>query len=315
MKAVHIVIVCFVAVGVAALIAALAIAATITTSDKSDKSDKSDTINDKNKQPMRLLMLVMTSPGYEDMMAITNKYYGAMDTHVDVVFYMFSPTQTEHVSQKGNLITFRGQELFVPGCLDKTLLALQLFAPVFDKYTFIVRPNVSTIVDVRRLMKQLKNRPDIKYAAPEVYTLHEGYNDPAMGITHDASNLTGLSYGQGTCIILSPDTARALLHQEALGHVDHTIVDDVAIGAALAAAQPPVRIQHLGENNNNTLWQVPDFSGDVVALKKDVHKRRHKTVFYRNKNKVSSASGRREVDAAQMATIVEYLLLSEEKLK
>jgi hypothetical protein len=246
----------------------------------------------------RLLLLVMTSAGYEDMVAITNRYYRhpALRQDVDVFYYTFAPTQAQLVRQQDNVISFRGHDSLVPGCLAKTLLVLALFAPVLHRYKYILRLNASTIVDVRAFQALPTPRPYV-FASPVVYRIEKGRRDLPMGIKDD--RFEGVDFGQGTCLIFSPAAALELLHQEAQGRVDHSGVDDVAIAAALRAAN--VRPQEL----RDTLWHVPAYHGDLGALGRDLAQHHASTVFYRNKN---SATSDRHMDVEQMGAIAEVLM-------
>jgi hypothetical protein len=243
--------------------------------------------------PSRILLLVMFSAGFEDMVAVTRRYYHTLPD-VDVVYYTYQPGQSKAVLQQGDVLSFQGQDSFIPGCLKKTMLALAHFAPVLHRYQYILRANVSTIVDVPRLRSALSTATaTVHYGAARTYDLYAGYRDPAMGIVDD--RFLGLTYGAGLCLIMSPRSVRALLQADARGSLDYSAVDDVAIGAVLVPLSAC-------SNFHPRLWVVPDFQGNDTALSTHVRNNLDSVLFYRNKHPD------RRLDVHQMRVIVNALI-------
>jgi hypothetical protein len=246
-----------------------------------------------------ILMLVMCSPtpeAYMGMMAVTRAYYTHVP-NVDVFYYMYSPTQVADVCLAGDVLTFRGEETLVPGCLDKTMRALQYFEPRFDKYRYIFRTNISTIVNVevfRRTYDVDEHTAPYAYGGPGIAVIAPSWRDPASGIVD--GRYTGTKFVGGTCIIMSVHTARTLAASTSI--MDRAVVDDVAIGRAVAMVLPDVSLQWFSSAN----WDVPNFGGDTDRLRTAVVSRAATCAFYRNKNCPD-----RDVDVQQMKVITQVL--------
>ena len=246
----------------------------------------------------KILMLVLCSKGgpdgtglYVDMMAATRAYYATVPG-LDVVYYMYDPDQTEDILRNGDVLTFRGTETLVPGCLAKTLAALRYFEPHLDAYKYVLRPNASTIVNVDLFRGLVDTGPcAIAYGAPDAARVAPTWRDPSHGIVD--GRYAGLVYASGICIVMTPAIARFLLATVEAGVMDMAVVDDMAIGKAIRNL-PHVKCTVFRDN----LWFVPDFEGDDVALGAAVASRKATCVVYRCK------TGDRATDVHQMRTIV-----------
>jgi hypothetical protein len=248
----------------------------------------------------KILMLVLASKDpcgggpYMDMIAITRAYYATIPD-LDVVYYMYDPDQAEAALRKGDVLSFRGTESLVPGCLAKTLAALQYFEKDLDAYRYVLRPNASSIVDVARFRQIIDAGPvAVAYGGCQGWTMYPTWRDPKSGIVD--GRYGGVTFGAGSCIILTPDTVRFLLATHAAGDMDMGVVDDVAIGKAMQLL-PHVRCSFFWKHS----WDVPDFKGDDVALAAAVATRQATCVLYRNKNTD------RTTDVCQMQAIIHAL--------
>ena len=169
---------------------------------------------------MKVVHLILCSTGYEPMYMATRHYYAS--TGIETYYYMYG-TKDE---TRGDVIRFFGKETYIPGILEKTLHAFSRF-PEAD---YIIRSNISTVVDVQAVCAELEARP-VDYAGSFFHYLN--WIDRKAGIVD--RKYWGMSFASGTCIILSKKAVQALLCQP----VDATLIDDVAIGVSMQQAHIP----------------------------------------------------------------------------
>ena len=175
---------------------------------------------------MQILNLVLHSntPIYNEMYAITNEHYKKY-TNVKTVYYVFSDIENEYeYDPETNILQIKGNETFVPGIMHKTIKAFEFFRDEFRNYDYIVRPNVSSIVNFDNLCNELENNP-MNYGGLWMH-IADGSTSPDYGIIDN--RFANLNYASGTCIILSKNAFTLLL--DGLHLCDDSAVDDVSIG-------------------------------------------------------------------------------------
>jgi len=185
-----------------------------------------------------LLILYNDEPAYNKMRGVVRSYMSALSgKDMAYLFYCYSETiQTDYVIE-GDMLYIRGKEAPYPGMPElttKTMTAIRIVSDLY-KFTHIVRPNISTIVDVNELMSYLhylKNDPakfSLDYGGGVVSMVQK--IDVRGGIIDD--KYFGTQFVSGTCFILSDRAVRLLLENKA--DVDYTIVDDISVGVFFAA--------------------------------------------------------------------------------
>ncbi len=177
--------------------------------------------------------LVLFSHGreYERMKELSGAFYNAQS--IRTIYYCFSnDIDAEHVLN-GDVLTFKGDESFVPGILTKTIRALQYFEPELGQYDYVVRSNVSAIVNFPLLAMHLATQP-FDYGAGMVLRL--GWLDFQGGITD--GTYMGTVFGSGTSIILSTTLMKRML--QSTHHIPMDIIDDVSIGVWVRRTDPSV---------------------------------------------------------------------------
>lgn len=223
------------------------------------------------------LVLWSDSPAYNSMKEITAPYYQQFEPRVKTLYYAFDPSVGQPVFTRTGLLLLPGKECFKPCILLKTLRAFEFTLSM--SYDFLVRSNVSTVVNWNVLLNLLAAYPSLHYGGGNVKIAFDNY---------------GMLFVQGTSIVLSKDAVRYIL---ANGHnMRLDLQDDLAI-AKLIKAAPFV---------NKTLYKMNACfkvaSGNYVPSSKDVMR----TAFFRNK------SGKhRERDVARMRKIVSSLAPAE----
>ena len=177
-----------------------------------------------------------------------------------------------------NIIYISGKESYIPGILEKTLKAFDIFK--YYDYDYIVRSNISTIINYKELFKHLKME-NFDYGGPQYYTfttidLQAGMTKEKNDIYKDHHFITGI------CVIFSKKTIK-LLTDNMEDVLLYELIDDVAIGVYLHDKK--LIRKKLGDNK---------FSDDNSLYKPGY-------IVYRNK------SQNRDIDIANMKILTNNL--------
>jgi hypothetical protein len=213
---------------------------------------------------------------------MTRKYYQKFP-YAKTIYYRFEPTLTVPIQYKDDVLLIQGEESFIPGIINKTLRSFEWVQHNFSNYDYIVRSNISTIIDFEILDSLLNTQP-VKYGG---------------GVEHKDDNK---SWIQGTAIILSKDTVNSILKNKE--SIDQTLLDDVALGHLIhnkiPEALPPIIFE-------SKFVLVPDVQGNENELKKLVKTR---YAFYRNRCQQFTDKKDKEdrnVDVSNLQTLLKYL--------
>jgi mannosyltransferase OCH1-like enzyme len=179
---------------------------------------------------MKILLLLIFSHNiiYDEMLEI-QKLYIHNNKNIDVYFITLNETQSEEVILNNNIISINGKESYT-NILFKTLKSLKFINNLNSQYDFVVRSNVSTIINLNNLYEYLKQLPKINvYTGAKVETLQWLLQPHEICDTkRDQSAYFGLKYIQGIGIILSYDIVQSILSFEHT--IEYDIVDDVKLG-------------------------------------------------------------------------------------
>lgn len=168
------------------------------------------TLSAEDKQIKTLVLLIATDdkPAYKELQRIWEAYMNSDPTHFDVYFLRANPNlDTDYVINKNEIIVKTGESL-VPGIVNKTLLALEAFAPELSKYDFVIRSNLSSFYSFPHLLNFLKMLPKTNcYCGwvlfqPEHLGLPQGVPAPVPFVS-------------GAGIIWSTDLVRLLIKDQA----------------------------------------------------------------------------------------------------
>jgi hypothetical protein len=176
---------------------------------------------------------------------------------------------------EGNVLKIKGTESYLPGILDKTLKAIEYV--VNNKYDcdYLVRSNISTIVDFELLDKELSKKP-IEYGGGLINELR--MIDKSGGIVDDT--YFGLKYASGTAIVFSKKTLDQVIAKR--DKINYKLIDDVAIGLLM----------------RDELKKPVEKVGSFLVVSDDNMPGKNPYVFYRNR------SSNRETDVKNMKIIV-----------
>ena len=253
---------------------------------------------------IKILHLVLYSDGkhYNQMYDILNNFYkhyenndNDNDLFVKTYFYKYNNTITNNIEFIDNIIHVKGKESIVPGILEKTLSTFKYIQKEFqeDNYDYIVRSNISTIINFKLLAKELESTPVEYYGGLAKYKID---------INSD------INYIVGTHIILSKKGYNLLLNNVDLINMD--IQDDISIGILFNKLNITLKLL------SPKMELVPYYQENVIDNIKQLIL--NNTIIYRNKTYIyyiidgtidyNVFDIRRDIDVEQMKIISSLIL-------
>lgn len=256
---------------------------------------------------LHLVLYSDTDPVYVAMRAQTMQWYRATaedpDQQVLTLYYCWNPLLPKgayRYQEQEMLLELGGEETFLPGILAKTMQTFCLLSGTLDltQVDYVVRSNVSSVIDFRVLCRYLEEGPVVHYGCSR--RNHIDYQDAKYGLTDD--RYAGLTYGTGCCLLFSLEAFQWLCQPEALARIDYSVIDDVALGALLTEKYGPV--QRIPYPRSHLV--VPSHATQS-SLAKSV--RSQQVAVYRNQN----GPQQRQTDLQHIEWIVRALLQNDIK--
>jgi hypothetical protein len=242
---------------------------------------------------IKILNLVLYSSdnggAYDKMKTTTENFYKKF-ANVKTVYYRYAPDLDKDIELRDNVLYVKGDESYIPGILQKTLETFEFFRNDLDKYDYVVRSNVSTIIRFDILSDDLKKNP-VDYGCAVCWGA-----DKVEGHEKLDHNYV---FSSGTSIILSSKTVKHIINNK--DQIDKTIIDDVSIGKFISEKMPELKMKPvLRSVENNGFNFVPNYNSDEDKLHDLI--KNNKIIFFRNNN------DDRELDAKQMGIIADFLM-------
>ena len=240
---------------------------------------------------------------YLSMKNILKNFYSKFKNN-DVYYYFtqFREVQTESIELIENDIYVKGNESYM-NILDKTIKSFELMNKLHIDYDFLIRANISTIIDINNLLKFLNSIPK-----NNIYCggckLNLQWLDPNYGIVDDT--LFGLNYIQGTSIILSKNIVESICNNK--DKLNYKIIDDVSIGLFIKKYHNNIFVDTHNLNKYNNIKVNVDQSvfmksyGEGNCLESIDNIQNKNIVFYRNRSNLN------KVDMARMEMISKCLI-------
>jgi hypothetical protein len=194
------------------------------------KSKKKRTKHRKKKHMVGVLHLVLYSKSdvYDQMKLATQALYKQHEQQVATFYYCRDETIDE-VQIDDMLMKLPGKEGYLPGILEKTLQAFAFCDQSFDDFEFVVRSNISTVVNWRILLPLLeahKDDGDLFYGGPFILC-----SDSLASGVGPYDSFMPLSFAQGTCIVMNAASMKFVLEHQNL--LNREIDDDPSIALLL----------------------------------------------------------------------------------
>lgn len=248
---------------------------------------------------MKILNLVLFSDDkyYQEMYQITTEYNKKF-YNVKTIYYKFSLNIDNDFEMINDILYIKSDtDTFIPGILTKTISAFEYVDKYLniDDYDYIIRSNISTIIDYKELVEKLYKNPIHFYGGGCVHNLQV----TGFGIVD--RTWFGTLFASGTSIIMTKQCLKFIINNK--NKLRYDIIDDVAIGILIREYA-----QDIVATSLNSLYTVPLYVRDnnfyYDVMKQNILE--NKYIFYRNKV-FAESSVDRSLDIFQMKYIVKIL--------
>ena len=208
------------------------------------------------------------------------KSYKRSNNNITFYFYCYKEDLQEECMIEDDMIYIKGTETYVPGILEKTIKVFEITKNM--EYDFLLRSNISTVIDYSKLNDILYKIPDdVIYAGGSCRLLT--WLDPDYGI-HKIYNIPFIL---GTSIILKREGVHKLINNKNV--LSETIIDDVAIG---------LFFKHFGDKpygfDSYYRYNLSCMTNDVI--------------FYRNRISYENYKVDKSVEIANMTNIIKQIM-------
>ena len=176
-----------------------------------------------------ILILYNDTELYRLMLELLIKHYRKYNEKVKFYFIELQNFEIENTDilfyNDYNRLIFKGNDSLYPGCMDKTIKGLEFEIDniLKGKYDYIIRTNISSIININLLIDRLNLLP-IKYD----YMGSIEYLYKYSNIVTD-NDLASKNYASGTMIIMSPKFAKLLIDNKQFFN-NNIYYDDFVIG-------------------------------------------------------------------------------------
>ena len=233
---------------------------------------------------MKILNLVLYSDNdeiYVQMYEALSRYYKGF-SDVSTYFYKYDENISGNIEITGDIINIKGRESYMPGILNKTIDAFMLFKNngEYEKYDYIIRSNISSIVNFSLLSEQLELNPVEYYGSTNI-----------GNITLDNTNIP---FASGTNIIMSKKGYMTLVNN--INLLNRAYIDDISI--AVFFHRLNIKITNVGKAGESGFVFVPMINNNLEYEKLVSSK----YSVYRNKSE-----NNRQYDVINMKNIIKYL--------
>ena len=233
-------------------------------------------LNSESSPKILNLILYSVDDKYDQMKDILTKYNNVHN--IKNYFYCYKPDMSTPYEIIDNLLYISGKESYIPGVLEKTLEAFDVFKD--EDYDYIIRSNISSIINYKELFKRLEIG-QLDYGGPLYY--YSSSVTLEAGLTEEKHDKYGNHhFVSGICIILSKNAVKLLTNNKK-DVLELGLIDDLAIGVYLHDKN--LKRQSIG-NNLYSFYNSTYAPGCIV---------------YRNK------SDNRDIDIDNMKMIVSHL--------
>ncbi len=205
---------------------------------------------------MKILNLVLYSDNdeiYVQMYQALSGYYKGF-SDVSTYFYKYNENISGNIEITGDIINIKGRESYTPGILNKTIDAFMLFKNngEYEKYDYIIRSNISSIVNFRLLSEQLELNPVEYYGSTNI-----------GNITLDNTNIP---FASGTNIIMSKKGYMTLVDN--INLLNRAYIDDISI--AVFFHKLNIKITNVGKAGESGFVFVPMIN-NAMYIKITIH--------------------------------------------
>lgn len=242
---------------------------------------------------MKFIHLVLYSKNniYDKMKIVSEEYYNKFN-NVITFYYCFNNDITTNYKIDGNFLYFKGNETYIPGIITKTIKALEFIYKNKYYFDYIIRSNISTIIDFKLLEEELTKNPIEYYGGGIIFS--------AWDIEHKINNIHKKTYYNnnfisGTSIILSKKGLSFIIKNK--NNIVYDTIDDIAIGVLFNNY-----CNYIIKNGLKCIGRWTE-TKDKINFK-------HNNIFYRCKYTEDTNNMNRNIDLIKMKKIIKYLINS-----
>lgn len=223
------------------------------------------------------------------MYEILSPFYDKFD-FVETFFIEYYENLESEYEISGDILKIKGTESLIPGLLHKTVDALLILRKTGKTHDYVIRSNVSTIINFNLLKRLLFNGSNCDYFSAKFWNLD--WIDFSYGVVDQ--RYFGTNFASGTMIGMSRNVVSILLEKRHKLHFD--LIDDLAIGVFIREYCKNVKFS---EFSANKLVAASDqvHTAEAIILYND----KYQPVAWRNR------SQNRNIDLQNMSTIVKCL--------
>jgi hypothetical protein len=234
---------------------------------------------------------------YDKMYKRLSRFYNIF-SNVDTLFVIYDPLLNTDQLLVGDILFLKGEGTIVPGILRKTIDAFLLREEKISTYNFIVRTNISTVINFFALERVIlkSNIINIDYLSAFINNL--SWLDPSSGIFDNSYH--GLRYGSGIMILMSPYLVKSILNKR--HYLNFNVVDDIAFGLFMKEHFPNIILYEISQYVFSNHEDI-DFITKIKYIKYSCEN--PDTILWRNK------SNNRAVDAQCLNYICDLVIKNE----
>ncbi len=214
---------------------------------------------------------------YSLMKQKSSKYYSMFSEDIKVFYITFRENQEQPVIEEGEFLYVKGTESFKPGIITKTMKAMDYINKQYS-YDYVVRTNVSTVINCKNLLDYLNTIPKTNYTGGFVI-----FN----------------SFYSGIFILFSKDMSKILASIDLQQENTNGEMDDVLIMQMIKTKRLPVF------DITQTKYRIEYCTGGDISLHNDIGENNEKyenVLCYRIRNDVD-----RKIDLHYFDKICDYL--------
>jgi len=237
---------------------------------------------------MKFLNIVILSESshdkYDEMYTLLSNYYKVFNNTKTV--FITLREQEEDYKLIEDILYMKGTESYMPGILYKTIKSFEYYKEYISECEYVIRSNVSTIIDFNKLEKYLHNNPVNYYGGAKTFDLQW------LGGGIEDDHWFGTIFVSGTSIILTNKAIELLLEKKE--KIQMNIIDDVSFGIFFRELN--IKCDYL---DTNTFSEVPLLLNNMITI--DLLNNEN-IIFYRNKK-----MEHRHIDVIQMKIIIDAI--------
>lgn len=195
----------------------------------------------------KLLVLIIASDNFTTYLELQKLWRLTMhlDPRVDAYFIKGDPKIQSTYKIEEDILWLKMQPTFIPGILEKTVMAFEAMLPNLENYDYVLRTNLSSFYIFHRLFDFLETLPT------------EGCYCAVPGMVNN------IPFGSGAGFILSPDLIQLIVNKK--DTISYNLIDDVAIGEFLYHENIPIIPATRFDFHSPKDWeQKRDLIGDDV---------------------------------------------------